>query len=304
MAVARILREEDCDCLVACTGDLLDLPAGYAASRQARIRFAAYLFDDYEHQWIDRRARSHAERWAPTILRNASVVLVPNEFLQEEYYSRYGIRPAVVRNPSGLLATADVPPWPREPGRVRIVYTGAVYQAHYDAFRNLVAAIRLSHRGELELHIYTAQPFEELRREGILGPVVYHRHVDLADAEATQRQADILFLPLAFTSPYPASIVRTSAPGKMGEYLASGRPVLVHAPPDSFVSWYFRHHMCGTVVDQDDPSALMEALCRMTDDEALRQTLARKGLERAREDFDPGKNLSRFLAAIERGEQR
>ena len=80
----------------------------------------------------------------------------------------------------------------------------------------------------------------------------------------------MLFLPLAFDSPYPA-VARTSAPAKMAEYLTARRPILVHAPADSFVSSYFRPHSCGVVVDEVDPIALAQALERVIGDSELRK---------------------------------
>jgi hypothetical protein len=86
-----------------------------------------------------------------------------------------------------------------------------------------------------------------------------HPHVDLQESLAIQHDADMLFLPLAFHSPIP-EVLRTSAPGKMGEYLSSGRPILVHAPQDSFLSWFFRQHRCGVVVDSPDCGLLADAV--------------------------------------------
>ena len=101
-----------------------------------------------------------------------------------------------------------------------------------------------------------------------------------------QRQAQVLFLPFAFHSPYP-EVVRTSAPAKMAEYLAARRPILVHAPADSFVSHYFKRHGCGIVVDEPQPAAVAQALARILDDGALREQLSASAWQRACEDFHP-----------------
>lgn len=121
-------------------------------------------------------------------------------------------------------------PWPADVEEVRIVYTGAIYQAHFDAFRNLVLALDQINLKKT-IYIYSSRTQAQLERDGIQGHVVYHDHVEHRKSIEEQRRADILFLPLAFNSIYP-NIIRTSSPGKMGEYLASGRPVLVHAPAD------------------------------------------------------------------------
>jgi glycosyltransferase involved in cell wall biosynthesis len=179
-------------------------------------------------------------------------------------------------------------------GKIKIVYTGAVYHAHYDAFHNLLAAIQQIGRPEIKLHIFTAQRSAELEREDICGPVEYHHHVALSQVIEVQRQADILFLPLAFNSPIP-EVIKTSAPGKMGEYLASGRPILVHAPPNSYLSWYFKKHGCGLVVDKNGPLELAQGIRQILEDEALREQLKKNALIRARTDFDLVRARATFL---------
>jgi glycosyltransferase involved in cell wall biosynthesis len=114
---------------------------------------------------------------------------------------------------------------------------------------------------------------------------------------ALQQRADVLFLPLALQSDYP-ELVRTAAPGKMAEYLAAGRPILVHAPPDSFLASYFRDHQCGIVVDRDDPAALAAALESILSDSALRARLRARAWQRAEADFDLGNARRQFAQAI------
>ena len=62
--IGEILRNEGCDLLVACSGDLLDLPAACLAGRRAGIPFVPYLFDDYLYQWTGpaRSASGRLER--------------------------------------------------------------------------------------------------------------------------------------------------------------------------------------------------------------------------------------------------
>lgn len=286
IAIARIVKRERCEAILACSGDLVDLPAGYLASVYARVPFYAYIFDDYQYQWTQRLARAFARCMERIVLKRAAGVIVPNEFLRDEYRHRYGIEAMVIHNPCSVEEIGEDHdlPWPADEREIRIVYTGAVYHAHYDAFRSLISAIQRLGRLDLRLHVYTAQPLAELEREGIGGPVVRHAHVSPGRAFQVQTESDILFLPLAFDSPIP-EVIRTSAPGKMGEYLATGRPILVHAPADSFVSWYFSEHDCGVVVDQSDPKLLAQGIQSIIDDSDLRQKLAESARRCARTDF-------------------
>jgi glycosyltransferase involved in cell wall biosynthesis len=181
-----------------------------------------------------------------------------------------------------------------------VVYTGDIYEAHYDAFRNLLEALDRLGRDDLKLHAYTPRTKEELARQGLSGRMILHAPRDPSEIPRVQRGAGALFLPLAFNSPYP-ELVRTSATTKLGEYLAAGRPVIAHAPPDSFVAWYFREHECGVVVDRLDPASLAEAVGRVLDDDALGRKLAARAWERAVADFDIVSAREKFWKFLEDG---
>lgn len=294
-SVKQVMEQEKCNALLACSGDLVNLPAGYLAARRLRIRFYAYIFDDYINQWDHWLPRRFAQLVELIIMKRAAGIIVPNEFLAEEYRRRYKVECTVIHNPYEDSGNSEVLlPWPTHKNETRIVYTGAIYSAHYDAFRNLMAALRQLDRPDVRLHVYTSWPREDLEWEQIEGPIEYHSHIAPPDVFEVQRQADILFLPLAFNSPIPETI-KTSAPGKMGEYLASGRPILAHAPADSFVSWYFRERKCGVVVDSSDPLILKQAIERILDDSDLRQRMTRSARACAQSDFSLKVAQTQFL---------
>jgi glycosyltransferase involved in cell wall biosynthesis len=167
----------------------------------------------------------------------------------------------------------------------KIVYTGAIYDAHFTAFHNLISAIKKTGIPNLKLHIYTPQSISYLKKNNITGPVEIHKHLPNSQMPVIQRDADILFLPLAFNSPYP-EIIKTSAPGKIGEYLAAKKPVLVHAPSDSFISWYFRKYNCGCVVDEDDSEQLAQEIIRLLSDTEMQKLFSENAYSRAKDDFD------------------
>ena len=112
----------------------------------------------------------------------------------------------------------------RQKSNIKIIYTGDVYLANFGCFRNLIQAMKLLEEYPLELHIFTTRLPEQLKNEGIESDKTFiHPHLPYDEILEQQRMSDILFLPLAFETPIP-EIIRTSAPGKLGEYLASGRP--------------------------------------------------------------------------------
>ena len=290
-AIGRILRRERCDAVVACTGGLevLDFPSAYLASRRTGARFYAYLLDQYGHMVTTVLGKHIFAHLEPRLVKGAAAVIVPNELQRDDMRRRYGIDVSVIHNPCDLAeyggpakADADDSAIARADER-RIVYTGSIGPLHYEPFRTLLTAMARLDRS-LTLHLYTGQARARLESEGIRGPVVFHPPQPLSAMAALQQRADLLFLPLALRSKH-ADIVRTAAPGKMSEYLAAGRPILVHAPPDSFLARYFREHQCGVVVDRRDPAELAAAIESVLTDPALRGRLRARAWQRAEADF-------------------
>lgn len=296
--IEQILKDNNIQLLVACSGDLLDIPAGALAARRAGVAFVPYFFDDYLYQWSGWRRRI-AQAWEPIALAGAAGAIVPNEFLAEEYRRRYDMASQLVRNPVLPYAGIAGPPrGSKAEGRKRIVYTGSIYHAHYDAFRNLLRALEAA--PELaELHLYTAQTPTELAQHGFTGPhVKICGHVSQDESRQVQEAADLLFLPLAFSTTIP-EVLRTSAPGKLGEYLASGTPILVHAPADSYLSWFFRKYRCGEVVDAPDVLFLTKTVRRLFAGGADVERMVAQAREVAATEFDADRQSEIFYRYLQ-----
>ena len=300
--IADIVRREHCEALVACTGDVTILPAAYLASKFTGVPFYAYIFDHYSYrEWDNSVARFWAHRFERSLMKGAAGVIAPNEILRDDLRRRFDVEATVIHNSFDMspYETEKQPGTPiaKDSPEISIVYTGAVYEAHFGAFRNLMTAIRKLGRPGINVHLYTDQPDETLERENVRGPIVKHPQQSMTEMPRVQMEADILFLPLAFDSPYP-DLVRTSATTKLGEYLASQRPILVHAPRDSFVSWYFRQYECGVVVDEDDPARLAEAIELILNDAELCRRVVANALERARADFSISASRAEFARLL------
>lgn len=298
--IAGVLRRENGNVVVAWTGDVLDLPAGYIASRLVGASYFAYIQDHYsKREFIDPVAREWATRLEPWLIKNATGIIVANETLRDDLRNQYEVEANVIHNSCDVSAYERFTP-PRQPatnGDIKIVYTGDIYEAHYDAFHNLLAALELIGRDDIRLHLYTARSAEFLEEAGIKGPIILHSHHGPDEIPGIQQQADVLFLPLAFNSPYP-DVIRTSSTAKVGEYMAARRPVLVHAPADSFIVRYFRENECGVVVDEKDPAQLAAAIERILTDAGLRENVCQRAWEQANSDFSLTQAQARFAQVV------
>lgn len=300
--IAALLVEHQCRALIACSGDLVDLPAGKIAARLAGVPFVAWLFDPYAGQWPGRAMNLFAglaERW---VLTGAAAVIVPNEFAQQVYEHRYGRSPTVVRNP-----LPDDYPFDDRPvvARTSIRYTGAVYRVNGWGLRRLAATLEQRRYPEAFLDVFASQDPRYLNALRPCPTVRLFPPVDQVQALAVQRSAGALYLPLGRRREFAArtragmlpsvlnlaemrsSLTLTAAPAKLGEYLASGRPVLACVPPRSFIAWYLRRHDAGLVVDDSAGATLSDAVEQLLRGGPVLERLVDNARERARCDFAP-----------------
>ncbi|MCC6611324.1 MAG: glycosyltransferase [Burkholderiales bacterium] len=288
-AMARALKDDPVDTLIACTGDQIDPPAAFLAARILRCRYFMYFFDDFTEQWWADPAIQKAIRRIERILAlRADGLISPNEYMQQELLRRYRKPSSVIRNPTPWMPPrAETAPFPHDEGEIKLVFTGAIYHLNYDIFRSIISAIGLLEHANVRLHLYTAQPAEDLVRQGLVGPqVVIHSHLPPAEALAVQSSADILLIPFSF-QPAAEGIVRTSGTAKLADYLMTGRSVVAICHENSFLGWYLRKFDCGVAISSEDPAVIAAALQTIIDDPSLRERLRRNAVERAGVDFDP-----------------
>jgi glycosyltransferase involved in cell wall biosynthesis len=144
--------------------------------------------------------------------------------------------------------------------------------------------------------VYGHEPSHDVRRTLPIDRINFHPPVSTEESAEIQVRADLLFLPLSFTCEYPA-LIRTSAPGKFGEYLASGTPVLVHAPADSFPVRFVTQHGCAAACAVPDKHALAVTLAAMIRDAESRETMTRRAIAMA-DDFSMAVNCRRLTECL------
>jgi len=300
--LATIARDERCRALLVTSGGTPDLLAAAIAARRTRLPLIVWMFDHWRYQLQWHRGLRHTARMMQSVvMRSAAAIMVPNEGLRGELRQAHGRHAVVVGNPRHQTATAadaQAIDWPDGPDERRIVYTGQVYGAQLDAIARLVDALESPRLQSWRLHVYSAQAGDFIRPWLSTGRLVLHPHLGASEIREVQRHADILFLPLAFASPYPA-IIRTSAPTKLGEYLTSGRPILVHAPPDSYLSGIARLDGFGEVVDALAPERLAEAILRISDEPARRSEMVANARTAAARYYAPGATTERFREVLD-----
>jgi len=257
------------------------LLAACVAAALTRKPLLVYFMDVYvEALPRGRRVARIIERY---VLRRAAVLFAMSDAHREQLEARLraiGVQGARVVEIPHMFAPVEVVAIDPAPGRPSIVFTGAIYGAQADAIRRLIDALDHPMLGGLDprLHLLSPMDAQTVASFGVrTGARVQLRAGSSVEAVATQRVGDILFLPISFDlTPDQA---RTASPSKLPEYLAARRPILVHAPPDSYVARYARAHGFAEVVDVPEVEAVAAAVRRLATDAARRTELVRAAAE-------------------------
>lgn len=276
----QVIEAEDPDLLLATSGDPAFLVAAADAADATGRSLDVHLFDLFARNRYSIPKRILASRAERRILQGARHVFVPNQAMLSYYRDRLGIAPIVVSNGTTIPPFRAARPASTSP---TILYTGAVYWAQRDAVLNLTRAIR--ELPGVNLEVKTSAAPRALVRVGLRLGEGGMRFGNRTDSLEAQRDADLLFLPLAFRTSAP-DVIQTAFPAKTAEYLVSGTPILVHAPPDAYISQYARAAQWGYVVDKANPHELANAIRRLLSDNQLRADLVERAYGEAVRSHD------------------
>lgn len=273
------------------------LVAGWLASRVARLPLFVYMHSLWEETVDTAADRTMARLLEGRIFRDAVKVYVPTEEAARHYRAKHGFTPGLLPHAVNLedgAPAAGAPGDRCDPSVRTIVFTGGVYNMNRDALEAMVRAVEGMPigPGEPEIRFLVCAPNDPatLARLGIAGTRTQVRCVNTATAMRLQREADVLYVPLAFNTPWQDEI-RTVFPTKVVEYVMSGTPILLHAPGDCYTVEDARRFGWAHVVATLEPAPLQEAIRRLLADRPLRERLV-AGARAAAETRDARKIAS------------
>jgi len=244
------------------------LVAAYQAAEELDLPLTVYF--DILWQELPECDMRLARKYEQRILERADGRFAITEFAADFLSKKHGLHVDFLPHTIDLMNRVDgFQPLP-DNAQPTIHFCGGIYPAmNQDAVVRLVdAAQRAKCRPQVDL-CAPGVP-QELQSRGMQA-----RYLPRAELRAVQRQSTIQFLPSAFHSNRPMTI-RHNFPTKAMEYLCSGRPILVHAPPDCYLSWLAKKEGFALVVDRPDIDELSRAIDRLVGDEQLQRELVAK----------------------------
>jgi len=293
----RIIRSSKCNVILGFSDWGPALLGMYIVHRITGVPYAVYYFDLYGGNLLSPVQRLVARHFEPRLLERTSAVILTNEGTERYLRRRFGdghryevVPNSVLPESYGPLLTPFDPKPPYE-----ILYTGQAYWPQEGALLNMIHAMDRLRDIPVRFHLHIPIVPESIRQAVRGRPNVHltSEIVPLSEMPRMQCNASLLFLPLSWNTKAP-DIIATASPGKLSEYLASGRPMLVHGPEDSFVARFTREHGTGIVVDRDDVEVLAGAVRRFCQEPAA----CREGVERALRIFAQRHDARRNAAKL------
>jgi hypothetical protein len=246
------------------------LIGSFWASRFLNLRYCPYFYDLYADNNFEKSEhfRIYAKKWESKILSQSSLFAVTNEETEHFYQKKYGAKLAptiIVRNtvPDKLHEKWEPPALKKRP--LKIVFTGHIYWAHLEAFRFAIESFKKFSADQLSFHIYTMEAPHAIV-SAVAGFSQFHlATASMKEIPAILEDADFLYLPFSYNVE-AKSLIQTASPAKLTEYLAAGRPLLVHAPPNSFVYKTCKHLDLGVTLSSETSDFLDEFLTNLIKD--------------------------------------
>lgn len=287
----RIIRKHGIEFVLVTVPPFSALVVGTTLKREFP---ALRLISDFRDEWLsfylkdfDFQNNSHTRQRAEVIERKAiessDLVVAVNESSRDEIHRRYPDQPrrkfAVIANGydpdifQGFLSRAN------QSSRMLVTHVGTVYKTaspryYLDATDGLPADIR----AQIETRfIGRIAESERPLLENRSSPVKLLEF--MPQAQAVKYMEDTDYLLLTMTNDI-------SVPGKLFEYMATGKPILAITAPNNEVDRILRETRAGISAPSDDPDAI------------------RNMLRLAYDAWRNGKNLTeRHVAAVQRYER-
>ena len=129
------------------------------------------------------------------------------------------------------------------------------------------------------------------------GCIIHRSYVPYDDLPYKFGEADVLFLPYDF-SEKAISFIKYSMPTKASEYMVSGTPILIMAPPDTSLVQYAEAYNWGDVVTDATIDGLVSRLSDLLLDKEKRKDLGRRAVKVALERHDANKVREDFRSQL------
>jgi glycosyltransferase involved in cell wall biosynthesis len=271
-AALRLLRHQRFDAIYATGYPWTSLLIGRDVSQATGVPLIADFRDPWSGEDLfgaGSRPRHEALAQETTVIAQASAVVTVSETLTRRLAAAHPeAEPSKFVTIHNGFDPADLEtPAPAPHQRFRIVFAGVWKDGYNPApLYDVIEWLKRSAPGTLAGVEIVAAGFEpgEAARRGLSEYITETGVLPHRDAVALMRSADVLFLTNG-----DGARQQLGLPGKMYEYLATGRPVIALTHPEGDAGRILQRIGGGVAVATDDPGALLAVIAQVCRDKRL-----------------------------------
>ena len=259
------------------------------------VPWIAYLHDTVAEALSKTRRAGKAAELQAQVFAEANEVVVMSQGMTDFYKRNYNLNYRPLEHTYPEPIPERITNWP---AMRHAFWGGAIYNINDRAVARVSEALRLI---DCPFLLTTTATPKALEQQGIAGGHIRTNFYPSRAAylNALQRQG-ILILALNWpdeTNQHEEEL-GTIFPTKTPEYLAAGRPIIVHCPEHYFLARYFRQTGAGLVVSERSVEALAKAIRHLLADSAEARQMRQAALAAAHQ-FSAQRIASRFQAMVQ-----
>ena len=269
----------------------------YILHKLTKKPFVVYFFDIYWGNFLPFPGNIVARILEPLLIKDSQNIVVTNQGTKEFYQRRYG--DSIKNKLVVVYNSLDPAPYknllPEKRGSTIpyvILFTGRINWPQIGSIKNLIRAVESM--DNVKIKFYCPNPRDYLEKIGIKAGEKIEIDVAAPDEiPAIERRADILFLPLSWHTK-SQDIIDTATPGKLTNYLISGRPILIHAPVSSHLVHYAKEKQFAHIVDEENIEDLRKGIRALIQDKEYASRIVANARATFFENHDVNKNMKTF----------
>ena len=276
LRMAQLVRRLDARVIVGVFPSYHGLALARRVAAWTGTPLVTYLHDTLAESMAGQPMARRGNRLQRRVFQESSALLVMSQGMADLYLSKYKL----LAQPLEHIYTEPVGSLGGTPPPLRQAFWGgAVYRINQRGVGRVAEAL-----GSLNVPftVATRLTLGNLRDRGVCGSHLRQRFFPKRPEYLAELQKHGLMV-LALDWPDESGIhedeLATIFPTKTPEYLASGRPILVHCPEHYFLARFFQRHQCGLVVSQRSPEALADASRRLLDSAELGRIMGARARE-------------------------
>jgi glycosyltransferase involved in cell wall biosynthesis len=253
----RLVREKQPKAIVGVFPYYHLLEVSRRVALKYNIPWIPYLHDTLAEALSRGKLADHATILQRQIFQHASKILVMSQGMKELFEKKYRVKVESLEHsypeeiPDNLSTDIIL--------QRQAFWGGAIYRINRHSLARISEALK---EINLPFLITSGAKRKRLESYGIVGKHIKREFFSVRNdyLRILQRQ-EILILALDWPdeSPIHEDELATIFPTKTPEYLASGRPILLHCPDHYFLARFFEENQCGLVVAERSVDKLIKA---------------------------------------------